>query len=63
MPSTIKAFLVSVGVLLLMMLLFSRASNPFEVGDSPISVVVLLVAFGLTFAWVKHTFFSDRNDK
>lgn len=63
MPSTIKAFLVSIGVLLLMMWLFSGATNPFEVGDSPISIVVILVAFGLTFAWVKHEFFSNRNDK
>lgn len=63
MPSTIKAFLVSVGILLLMMWLFSNASNPFAVEDNPISIVVLLVAFGLTFAWVKHEFFSDRNDK
>lgn len=63
MPSTIKAFLVSVGLLLLMMWLFSGASNPLTVEDHPISIVVLLVAFGLTFAWVKHEFFSDRNDK
>lgn len=63
MPSTIKAFLVSAGLLLLMMWLFSSASNPFTVEDNPISIVVLLVAFGLTFAWVKHGLFSDLNDK
>jgi hypothetical protein len=63
MPSTIKAFLISVGLLLLMMWLFSSASNPFTVEDHPTSRVVLLVAFGLTFAWVKHEFFSDRNGK
>lgn len=63
MSSTIKAFLVSVGILLLMMWLFSVAANPFEIEDSPISIGVLLIAFGLTFVWVKHEFFSDRNDK
>ena len=63
MPSTIKALLVSVVLLLLMMWLFSSALNPFTVEDHPISIVVFLVAFGLIFARVEHKCFSDRNDK
>ena len=63
MSSAIKSFFVSVALLLLMMWLFSSASNPFTVEDHPISIVVLLAAFGLTFAWVKHEFFADRDDK
>lgn len=61
MPSAIKTFIASVGLLLVMMWLFSSGMNPFTVADHPISIVVFLIAFGLTYAWVKHTFFSDQD--
>lgn len=48
MPSAIKAFIASVGLLLVMMWLFSSEMNPFTVADHPISIVVFLIAFGLT---------------
>lgn len=59
MPSEFKAFIASICVLLLMMWLLSRGNNPWAIADSPISIVLLLVVFGLTYAWVKNEFFRD----
>lgn len=57
MPNEFKAFGVSVAVLLLLIWIFNES---FEIADSPISIVVLLVMFGLTYVWVKNEFFQDE---
>lgn len=59
MPNEFKAFIVSVGVILLLMWI---TIGVFEVGDSPISIVFLLIAFGLTYAWVKNEFFPSKSE-
>jgi len=62
MPQAIKAFLVSVALLLTLMWLLGDEDNPFQIASSATSIAVLLIAFGLTFAWVKHEFFPDKDD-
>ncbi|HEY3524669.1 MAG TPA: hypothetical protein VGK47_00620 [Nitrososphaeraceae archaeon] len=57
MPSEFKAFIASICVMLLMMWILGR--NSWEIADSPISVILLLIMFGLTYAWVKNEIFPD----
>lgn len=58
-----KAFLISIGLLLLMLLitwLFLGALNSFTVGYLLTSIILLLIAFGLTYMWVNSEFFSNQ---
>uniref|UniRef100_E6XSA5 Uncharacterized protein n=1 Tax=Shewanella putrefaciens (strain 200) TaxID=399804 RepID=E6XSA5_SHEP2 len=59
MPKEFKAFIVSALILLILMYFYNES---FEIADSPVSVIILLVAFGLTYAWVKNEFFPSKRD-
>lgn len=58
MDSTIKAFIVSI-VLFLFFMWFNFGS--FTFGESLIGAIGLLVAFGITFGFIKHDFFSNKD--
>jgi len=60
MPKEFKAFLISTAIVLFLMFLFNGS---FEIADSPISVVIILIVFGLTYAWVKNEYFPDTKEK
>ena len=59
MPKQFQAFIATLAVLFLMFLLFNRS---YEIADSPISVIILVIVFGLTYAWIKNEFFPDDRE-
>lgn len=62
---TIICFFVSVGFLLLLMWSVAENSYPYKIDPfqikGVIGVVGLLICFGITYGWIKHSFFNDED--